>query len=161
MVLAVWAPLEGPLSMPVTVKAVTAFLWLAIVTGVGAPLLLFALIKRRGPARGTSLLFVVPAVTALASWPLLGRTVGPTAFAGLAVAGTGLWLARRRSDRQLGPQEVDGHRPGPLRGRGVMEHRPGVVERVAAARVGLEPDPRAGDGALDGADGLHRDVVVG
>ena len=35
------------------------------------------LIRERGAARASSLLFVVPAVTALAAWPILGTPVGP------------------------------------------------------------------------------------
>jgi len=95
-VTAVVAALAGPLTIAATVPAWTTFLWLALVTGIGAPLLLFALIARRGPTQGTSLLFVVPAVTALAAWPVLGEPVGPVALVGLVVAGAGLWLARSR-----------------------------------------------------------------
>jgi drug/metabolite transporter (DMT)-like permease len=99
VVLAVWAPLRGSLAIPVTTQAVVSFLWLALVAGVGAPLLLFALIARRGPTGGTSLLFAVPAVTALAAWPLLGTPVHLTAVVGLLVAAVGLWLSRRAPRR--------------------------------------------------------------
>jgi len=70
VILAVWAPLRGPVSMPLTAHALTSFAWLALVAGVGAPLLLFALIRQRGATRASSFLFVVPAVTALAAWPI-------------------------------------------------------------------------------------------
>lgn len=95
-VMAIWAPLEGSLTVPTTTRAVASLLWIAIVPGVGGPLLLFALIRRRGATRASSLLFAVPAVTALAAWPILGVPVGSTAVLGLAIAGTGLWLARSR-----------------------------------------------------------------
>jgi drug/metabolite transporter (DMT)-like permease len=95
-VTAVVAVLAGPLTIAATLPAWTSFLWLALVTGIGAPLLLFALIARRGPTQGTSLLFVVPAVTAFVAWPVLGQPVGVVALLGLVVAGVGLWLARRR-----------------------------------------------------------------
>ena len=101
VVLAVWAPLRGSLAIPMTAEAILSFLWLALVAGVGAPLLLFALIARRGPTAGTSLLFAVPAVTALAAWPMLGTPVHPTALAGLGVAAAGLWLSRRRPVRRV------------------------------------------------------------
>lgn len=94
-VTAVVAILAGPLTIAATVPAWTSFLWLALVTGIGAPLLLFVLIARRGPTQGTSLLFVVPAVTAIVAWPVLGQPVGAVALLGLVVAGAGLWLARR------------------------------------------------------------------
>ena len=94
-VLAVWAPLKGSLAMPLTVPAVTTFLWLALVTGVGAPVIMFALIQRRGATGASSLLFVVPAVTAVVAWPLLGTPLAVTAIAGLGVAAAGLVLTRR------------------------------------------------------------------
>jgi drug/metabolite transporter (DMT)-like permease len=94
LVMAVWAPLAGSLAVPASTRAVAALLWIAIVPGVGGPLLLFALIRRRGATRASSLLFAVPAVTALAAWPILGVPVGPAAVLGLTIAGAGLWLAR-------------------------------------------------------------------
>lgn len=101
VVLAVWAPLEGSLRIPLTEHALLSFGWVAGVAGVGAPLLLIALVRGRGATRASSLLFVVPAVTAIASWPILGHRVGPTAIVGLVVAAVGMWLvtARRRAQR--------------------------------------------------------------
>jgi drug/metabolite transporter (DMT)-like permease len=164
-VLAVWAPSQGSLTVPLTATAVTSYLWLAIVTGVGAPLLFFTLIRQRGAPRATSLLFLVPAVTALAGWPVLGKPVGPTAVIGLAVAGAGLWLARRTpvlgGDRQLALQEPDRRRPRLRRGLLVMEHRHRVVEGVPGARIGLELHAGPGHRGLDPRHGAHGDVVVG
>lgn len=96
VVLAVWAPEKGTLAMPFTVHGVSTFLWLSLVTGVGAPLLMFALIRRRGATAASSLLFVVPAVTAFAAWPLLGTKVGALAVVGLVIAAAGMVLAGRR-----------------------------------------------------------------
>jgi drug/metabolite transporter (DMT)-like permease len=96
-VMAVWAPLSGSLSIPLTTTAIAAQAWITLVPGIGGPLLFFALIAQRGATRASSLLFLVPAVTALAAWPILGTPVSPTAVPGLALAGLGLWLARRPS----------------------------------------------------------------
>ncbi len=103
--LAFWAPFKGSLAIPLTVHGLGTFLWLALVTGVGAPLLMFALIRSRGATGASSLLFVVPAVTAFASWPVLGTAVGPLAVLGLAVAAIGLVLARRApaTSRRVAP----------------------------------------------------------
>jgi drug/metabolite transporter (DMT)-like permease len=106
-ILAAWAPLRGPVSMPLTAHALGSFAWLALVTGIGAPLLLFALIRQRGATRASSYLFIVPAVTALGAWPILGIPIEPTTIAGLGVSAGGLWLASparaaaraRRSER--------------------------------------------------------------
>jgi drug/metabolite transporter (DMT)-like permease len=115
VILAVWAPLRGPLSVPLTAHALGSLAWLALGTGVGAPLLLFALIRQRGATRASSFLFVVPAVTAVAAWPVLGTALQPTAVVGLAVAGVGLWLssparARRPAPGSAAPDPAPTHR---------------------------------------------------
>jgi drug/metabolite transporter (DMT)-like permease len=97
LVSAVWAPFAGPLTIPAEVSAWASFGWLALFAGVVGPLMLLALINRHGPTRGTSLLFLVPAVTALGSWVLLREHVGAVAVLGFVVAGAGLWLGRRRT----------------------------------------------------------------
>lgn len=94
---AVWAPFAGSLAIPAEVSAWASFSWLAVVAGVVGPLMLLALISRHGPTRGTSLLFLVPAVTAMVGWVLLREHVGAVAVLGLVVAGFGLWLGRRRT----------------------------------------------------------------
>ena len=93
----VWAPLAGPVAVPDTVRAIGSLLWIALVPGVVGPLLFFALIKKRGATRASSLLFVVPAVTAIAAWPILGAPLGATTVLGLAIAAAGLWLTLRES----------------------------------------------------------------
>ncbi|AYG03996.1 DMT family transporter [Gryllotalpicola protaetiae] len=98
VVMAVWAPLAGALAIPWGVQAVGSFVWLAIAGSVVAPLMLFALIRSRGATGASTLLFAVPAVTAFASWPVLGTPVGPMALLGLVIVGVGLWLARRRAE---------------------------------------------------------------
>ena len=96
LAIGLFAPFAGSLAIPLTPKALLTFGYVAIVAGAGAPLLLFALIRERGPSQASSLLFVVPALTALEAWPILGTHVGPAAFLGFVIAGTGLWLARAR-----------------------------------------------------------------
>ena len=94
LILALCAPLAGSLAIPETFRAIASFAWVAVVAGVGAPLLLFALIRKRGATQASSLLFVVPGITALGAWPILGTPIGPTALIGFAVAAFGLRLAR-------------------------------------------------------------------
>jgi hypothetical protein len=64
---------------------------------------MFALLERRGALRTSSLLFVVPGITAVASWPILNAPVGALAAAGLVVAGLGLSLALRGPDHASRP----------------------------------------------------------
>ena len=92
VVMAVWAPLHGGLAIPLTTHAIVTIGWLATVTGFGAPLLLFHLIRTHGATRASSRLFVVPAITAIASWPLLGTPIVPLTVIGLVLAAAGLRL---------------------------------------------------------------------
>jgi drug/metabolite transporter (DMT)-like permease len=99
IVIGILAPGAGSMRVPLTVPALTVMAWIAVVAGAGAPLLMFALLERRGALRTSSLLLVVPGITALASWPILGARVGATAAVGLVIAGIGLSLALRDSSR--------------------------------------------------------------
>jgi drug/metabolite transporter (DMT)-like permease len=99
--------LAGSLAIPETFRAIASFAWVAVVAGVGAPLLLFALIRKRGATQASSLLFVVPGITALGAWPILGTPIGPTALIGFAVAAFGLRLARASHRAEEGEQAAD------------------------------------------------------
>jgi drug/metabolite transporter (DMT)-like permease len=96
VVLAPWALLHGGLGIPLTGRALGATSWLTFVNAVGGPLIFYFLVRTRGATRTSSLLFIVPATTAIASWPVLGQRLGLTAVAGLVVAGVGVTLIQRR-----------------------------------------------------------------
>jgi drug/metabolite transporter (DMT)-like permease len=110
LVLALSAPFAGSLAIPLTTPALLAFGYVAVVAGAGAPLLFFALIRQRGATRASSLLFVVPSVTALCAWLVLGTPIGMAALLGFVTAGGGLLLARAgaRPEAHLAPA-VAGH----------------------------------------------------
>jgi drug/metabolite transporter (DMT)-like permease len=115
VVLAPWALLSGGLTIPVTGRALGATSWLTFVNAVGGPLIFYYLVRTRGATRTTSLLFVVPATTAIASWPVLGQRLGLTAVAGLVVAGVGVTLIQRRpaADREREASARRAHHPEP------------------------------------------------
>jgi drug/metabolite transporter (DMT)-like permease len=93
---------DGGIAVPLTAHNVGSAAWLTIVNGVGGPLLIVALVRRHGPTKASSLQFLVPPVTALVSWPLLGQPIGVLTVAGLAVAGVGVTLVRNpRAGRLL------------------------------------------------------------
>jgi drug/metabolite transporter (DMT)-like permease len=69
--------------------------WLVLVLSVGAVSLLNLLIRRGGAVHVASLFYLTPPVTALVAWLLFGETLTGWALAGMAVAATGVWLARR------------------------------------------------------------------
>lgn len=75
--------------------------WLAYsvvgLSGVAGPLFIW-LMRRGEAARTTSLLFLVPALSAVQAWLLFGETLGPLQMLGFAVALAGVTLARRKSE---------------------------------------------------------------
>ena len=97
-----------------------SFAWLALVAGIGAPLLLFALIRQRGATRASSFLFIVPAVTALCAWPMLGIPVDPTT---IVVKG-----ADKQKVGQFAAEVRASRKPEPYKGKGVRYEKE-VVRR--------------------------------
>jgi drug/metabolite transporter (DMT)-like permease len=57
--------------------------------------LLLAMIRAGEVARVSALFYLVPPLSALFAWPLLGEAMPPLAWAGMALAGVGVTLARR------------------------------------------------------------------
>jgi drug/metabolite transporter (DMT)-like permease len=93
---------HGGVAVPMTGPAIGSGSWLTLINGVGAPLVILALVQQRGATRASSLLFVVPAVTAVASWPVLGEPIGVPTIAGLVIAAVGIALVQR-GPRPAGP----------------------------------------------------------
>ena len=88
------------LALPHTVVGVGALVWLAVVNSIGGMTVLFLLLRRGGGADTTSLLYLVPPVTAVLAWPLLGQPITISVLVGLVLSGVGVLIvqrARRRS----------------------------------------------------------------
>jgi len=75
---------------------VFALLWLVLVLSVGAISLLNLLIRSGSATRVASLFYLTPPVTALMAWALFDETLSLMAMIGMAIAVTGVWLARRQ-----------------------------------------------------------------
>lgn len=75
-----------------TPELVLALLWLSLGLSLGAVFLLYVMIRRGAAARVASLFYLVPPMTALFAYFLLGETLAPTAIAGMAIAATGVAL---------------------------------------------------------------------
>jgi drug/metabolite transporter (DMT)-like permease len=58
--------------------------------------LLMAMIRAGEVARVSALFYLVPALSALIAWPMLGEAMPPLAWAGMVLAGLGVTLANRR-----------------------------------------------------------------
>lgn len=72
-----------------------ALLWLVLVLSIGAISLLNLLIRSGSAVNVASLFYLTPPTTALIAWAVFGETLSLLALAGMAVAVTGVWLARR------------------------------------------------------------------
>jgi drug/metabolite transporter (DMT)-like permease len=79
-----------------TGEFVFALLWVSLVLSIAAISLLNHLIRGNTAVNVTSLLYTVPGVTALMAWAIFGETVKGLSLAGMAIAVTGVWLARGR-----------------------------------------------------------------
>jgi drug/metabolite transporter (DMT)-like permease len=94
------------LPLALLTEDVTAIHWNAEFVGVLAYLvlgnsllamsLLLAMIRMGEVARVSALFYLVPALSALFAWPLLGEAMPPLAWAGMAVAGLGVAMASNR-----------------------------------------------------------------
>lgn len=97
--LAVFVPigilLEG-FHFEVTPRSVAALGYLAIGNSLIAITLLLAMIRRGEASRVSALLFLVPPGAALIAWVVLGETMPPAAWPGMALAAAGVYLATRR-----------------------------------------------------------------
>ncbi len=69
--------------------------WLVLVLSVGAISLLNLLIRQGSAVAVASLFYLTPPATALIAWAAFDETLGPAALLGMAVAVSGVYLARR------------------------------------------------------------------
>lgn len=73
-----------------------ALAWLVLVLSLGATTLLLILIRRGAATTVSSLMYLVPPVTALIAWLLFGERFPPLALLGMVVAVAGVALVVRR-----------------------------------------------------------------
>ena len=73
-----------------------AMAWIVLVLAVGTYNLFLWLIRKNAAARLTSFLYLVPPVTALASFFMFGETLGLAALFGMVLAGAGVYLVVRK-----------------------------------------------------------------
>ncbi|MEO5619618.1 MAG: DMT family transporter, partial [Cypionkella sp.] len=71
--------------------------YLVIGNSLLAMSLLLAMIRAGEVSRVSALFYLVPALSALFAWPMLGEPVPPLAWAGMALAGFGVALVSRRA----------------------------------------------------------------
>ena len=69
--------------------------WNAVGISIGGMALYFLMLSQGTAARATVNFYLIPGVTSLMTWALLGEAVSPLTLLGLLVASTGCWLAGR------------------------------------------------------------------
>ena len=74
-----------------------ALAWQVLAVSTGAYLILMILIKRDSVAATTSLLFLVPPVTALIAFFIFGEPLSPVTVSGFLMASAGVYLVTRHS----------------------------------------------------------------
>lgn len=83
------AALAGPsehFAIDWSVELVGAWLWLALVNSIGAFSLMFVMIRRGQAAQVARLFFLIPGISALMGFALLGERLAPLALAGFALS---------------------------------------------------------------------------
>lgn len=70
--------------------------YLAVVISLGAPTLLMLMLRHKKASAVASNFYLIPGVTAIMGWALLGETLGALAIVGLGITSLGVWLAYRR-----------------------------------------------------------------
>ena len=89
------AALHGGLHLPLTPDALGSLAWLGTINSIGAFIVLFTLLRTRTGGAATSLLYLVPPVTALLAVPLLHQPLTSAVIIGMIVSGIGVVLASR------------------------------------------------------------------
>ena len=69
--------------------------WLVLVLSLGAITLLNLLIRGGSAVNVATLFYLTPPTTALIAWAMFGETLSALAIAGMALAVSGVWLARK------------------------------------------------------------------
>ncbi len=82
---------------------VAAMAYLVLANSLLAMTLLLAMIRAGEVSRVSSLFYLVPALSALVAWPLLGEAMPPLSWAGMALAGLGVAMVSRKPAAPAGP----------------------------------------------------------
>lgn len=69
--------------------------WLSIVNSIGATSLLFVLMRKGEAGKVASLFYLIPGVTALMAFAVLGETLNALTLAGFAATGAAVWFCTR------------------------------------------------------------------
>jgi drug/metabolite transporter (DMT)-like permease len=86
-----------PLRVVWTVRLVACTLYLALAVSVGAMGLFGYMLRSRTAGVVSSNFYVIPGLTAVLAWLVLGETLSATAATGFVLSSIGVWLAQREA----------------------------------------------------------------
>ena len=98
------AALHGGLHLPLTPASLGSLAWLGTINSIGAFMVLFTLLRTRTGGAATSLLYLVPPVTAILAVPLLHQPLTSAVIIGMLVSGVGVTLASITRTRATRPK---------------------------------------------------------
>lgn len=78
-----------------TPTMVFASIWLSVVNSIGASSLLFVLMRKGKASQVASLFYLIPGVTVLMAFAVLGETLNALSLAGFAATGAAVWFCTR------------------------------------------------------------------
>ena len=96
LVLGAFSVLSGKTSITWNLESGLAMAWAVVVTSLIAILLLLWMLTHGSAARVSSLLYLVPPVTAIQAWLLFGEKLTPAAIIGIAMTAAGVALVQKR-----------------------------------------------------------------
>ena len=70
--------------------------WLSVVNSIGAISLLYILMRKGEASKVASLFYLIPGVTAVMAYAVLGETLTPLAIAGFAITGLAVYFCTRK-----------------------------------------------------------------
>jgi drug/metabolite transporter (DMT)-like permease len=70
--------------------------WNTVAVSMGGMALYFLMLTRGTAARATVNFYLVPGVTSVLTWAILGERLTPVMLLGLAISSVGCWLVGRR-----------------------------------------------------------------
>ncbi|HUO63445.1 MAG TPA: DMT family transporter [Terriglobales bacterium] len=86
-----------PLHVAWTWRLIGCTVYLALAVSVGAMGLFGYMLRSRTAGVVSSNFYVIPGLTAVLAWLVLGETLTPTAMAGFCISSIGVWLAQREA----------------------------------------------------------------
>jgi drug/metabolite transporter (DMT)-like permease len=124
------ALVHGGTGLPMTFPVLGPLAFVSLGNSVGATSLLFVLLRSQYAADATSLLYLVPPITALVGAAFLSQPLGAFTWAGLVIATAGVLLTKTRRSRPAGT---------PVSATTVPVPRPTAL---SGSRDALRPVPR-------------------